>query len=139
MSLLMHAHGTRDVVQQHLDNPFALALSHDSMTETRVTPWYRNTIEIDRKRIAEVNALIEGRPLPEPVDPGARIASALSVAMMYDADLFRVSVELRSLLALPQEVMARPGMVDRILEVAGTHEAMIPGGPARQELLHMLA
>jgi hypothetical protein len=35
--------------------------------------------------------------------------------------------------------MARPGMVDRILEVAGTHEAVNPPGPSRQELLGMLA
>ena len=136
---LMHAHGAVEVVQQHLDDPFALALSHDSMTETRVTPWYRNTIEIDRARIARVNALIEGRPALEPADLPARIAKALAVAMMYDADLFRAAIEMRSLLALPQEVMARPGMVDRIMEVAGTNEAVIPPGPSREELLHMLA
>jgi flavin-dependent dehydrogenase len=136
---LMHAHGAVEVVQQHLDDPFALALSHDSMTETRVTPWYRNTIEIDRARIARVNALIEGRPALEPADMPARIAKALAVAMMYDADLFRAAIEMRSLLALPQEVMARPGMVDRIMEVAGTNEAVIPPGPSREELLHMLA
>jgi hypothetical protein len=29
------------------------------MTETRVMPWYRNTIEIDRTRIARFHALIE--------------------------------------------------------------------------------
>ena len=58
---------------------------------------------------------------------------------MYDADLFRAATEFRSLLALPQEVMARPGVVDRIMEVAGTHEAVIPPGPSREELLHMLA
>ena len=43
------------------------------------------------------------------------------------------------MLALPQDVMARPGMVDRITEVAGTYEAVNPGGPSRQELLHRLA
>jgi hypothetical protein len=58
---------------------------------------------------------------------------------MYDADLFRASTELRSMLALPQEVMARPGVVDRIMEVAGTHEAVTPPGPSREELLHMVA
>jgi flavin-dependent dehydrogenase len=137
---LMQALGTAEVVQQHLDNPFELALSHDSMTETRVTPWYRDTIQIDRKRMAGVNALIEGRPEPEqPADPRARIANALNVAMMYDADLYRAAAEMRSVLALPQEVMARPGMVDRILEVAETHEAVNPSGPSRQELLRMLA
>ena len=137
---LMQALGTAEVVQQHLDNPFELALSHDSMTETRVTPWYRDTIQIDRKRMAGVNALIEGRPEPEqPADPRARIANALNVAMMYDADLYRAAAEMRSVLALPQEVMARPGMVDRILEVAETHEAVNPLGPSRRELLRMLA
>jgi hypothetical protein len=42
---LMHAVGTVDVVGQHLDNTLVLALAHDSMTEKRVTPWYRNTVE----------------------------------------------------------------------------------------------
>jgi 2-polyprenyl-6-methoxyphenol hydroxylase-like FAD-dependent oxidoreductase len=136
---LMHALGTVEVVRQHPDNPLALTLAHDSMTETRVTPWYRNTIEIDRTRIARFNALIEGRPEPQPTDTRARIAKAFLVAMMYDADLFRASVEIRSLLALPQEVMARPGLVDRIMEVSGTHEAVMPPGPSRKELLQLLA
>jgi 2-polyprenyl-6-methoxyphenol hydroxylase-like FAD-dependent oxidoreductase len=136
---LMHALGTVEVVRQHLGNPLALTLAQDCMTETRVTPWYRNTIEIDRMRIARLNALIEGRPEPQPTDWPARIAKALVVAMMYDADLFRAASEIRSLLALPQEVMTRPGLVDRIMEVAGSHEAVTPPGPSRQELLHMLA
>ena len=136
---LMHAAGTVDVVGQHLDNPLGLALAHDSMTETRVTPWYRNTVEIDRKRIARYNAFIEGQPEPQPADPPARIADALAVAMMYDASLFRASLEIASVQALPQEVMARPGVVDRILEVASTHEVVTPPGPSREELLRMLA
>jgi 2-polyprenyl-6-methoxyphenol hydroxylase-like FAD-dependent oxidoreductase len=123
---LMHAHGTAEVVRVHLDNP--LELAHDSMTETRVTPWYRNTIDIDRARIARFNASIEGRPEPQPTDPAARLANAFLVAMGYDADLFRAAMEIRSLLALPQEVMARPGVVDRIMEVASTQETGTPPG-----------
>jgi 2-polyprenyl-6-methoxyphenol hydroxylase-like FAD-dependent oxidoreductase len=136
---LMHALGTVEVVQQHLDDPFALALAQDSMTETRVTPWYRNTVEIDRAQIARFNASIEGRHQPQPTDPRGRVAKALSVAMMYDADLFRAANEIRSVLTLPQEVMARPGLVERIMEVACTHEPVIPPGPSREELLQMLA
>jgi 2-polyprenyl-6-methoxyphenol hydroxylase-like FAD-dependent oxidoreductase len=130
----MHAVGTAEAVRQHLDDPLALALAHDSMTEARVTPWYRNTIEIDRRWIAHWNALIEGRPDPQPADPRAHIA----VAMMYDADVFRAALEMRSLLTLPQEVMARPGLVDRIKEVADANEAVIPTGPSREELFRML-
>jgi hypothetical protein len=48
---LMHALGTAEVVRQHLGDPLALTLAQDSMTETRVTPWYRDTIEVDRTRI----------------------------------------------------------------------------------------
>jgi 2-polyprenyl-6-methoxyphenol hydroxylase-like FAD-dependent oxidoreductase len=136
---LMHALGTSEAVRQHPDNPLALALAQDTMTETRVTPWYRNTIEIDRAWFARFNALIEGGPEPQPTDPRARVAKALSVAMMYDPDLFRAANEMRSLLALPKEVMARPGLVDRIREVADTHEAVIAPGPSRRELLDMLA
>ena len=136
---LMHALGTAEVVGQYLDDPLALALAQDSMTETRVTPWYRDTIEFDRTRIAQFNALIEGRHEPEPTDPPARIAKALFVATMHDADLFRAVNEFRSLLTLPQEVMARPGVVDRIMEVADAHEAFMPPGPSREELLHVLA
>jgi hypothetical protein len=35
--------------------------------------------------------------------------------------------------------MARPGLVDRILEVADTHKAVMVPGPSRRELLDMLA
>jgi len=136
---LMHAVGTAEVVQQHLDSPLALALAHDSMTETRVTPWYRNTIEIDRRRIAQLEARIQGRPDPQPTDPRTNIADALAVAMRYDADVFRAATEMRSLFALPQRVMARPGLVDRIREIADAHEAPTPPGPSREELLRMLA
>ena len=33
---------------------------------------------------------------------------------------------------------ARPGVVDRIMQVVSTHEAVIPPGPSREELLRML-
>jgi hypothetical protein len=108
------------------------------MTETRVTPWYRNTVELDRRRNALYNTFLGGRPEPQPTDPRAQVTDALAVAMMYDADLFRAWLEIRSVQALPQEIMARPGVVDRIMQVASTHEAVIPLGPSREELLRML-
>lgn len=58
--------------------------------------------------------------------------------MMYDADLFRASLEIATVQALPQEVMARPGVVDRIMQVASSHEAVIPAAPSREGLLRIL-
>ena len=136
---LMHVLGTVEVVREHLDDPLALTLAQDSMTETRVTPWYRDTIEFDRARIAGFNALIEGRPEPAPTDLAARTAKALLVAMMYDADLFRACNEFRSLLALRRRSWRDREWPTRIMEVADTHEAVMPPGPSREELLHMLA
>src|SRR5258708_21085120 len=108
------------------------------MTETRVTPWYRDTVELDRRRNALYNAFLEGRPEPQPTDPRVHVTDALAVAMMYDADLFRAWLEILSVQALPQEIMARPGVVDRIMQVASTLAAVIPPGAAPVQLLRTL-
>jgi hypothetical protein len=42
-------------------------------------------------------------------------------------------------LALPQEVMARPGFAERVSELGATHEAPPPPGPDREGLLALLA
>ncbi|HEY7293806.1 MAG TPA: FAD-dependent oxidoreductase [Dehalococcoidia bacterium] len=132
---LMHALGTAEVVRQNLGNPLALALAHDAMTEARVTPWYRDTVAFDRKRTAQINAAIRDQGAAQPTDLG----DTLAVAKLYDAGLFRASLEIVSLLALPQAVMARPGMVDRIREVACRHATAVPPCPSRAELLRMVA
>jgi 2-polyprenyl-6-methoxyphenol hydroxylase-like FAD-dependent oxidoreductase len=135
---LMHAFATVDVVGEHLDNPLALARAHDFMTETRVTPWYRNTVEIDRGRIARYGAAIKGQTDRTTVGQTARVTDGFAVAMMYDADLFRAWLEILSMQTTPQKVMARPGVVDRIMEIARTRDAVTPPGPSREELLWML-
>jgi len=132
---LMHAVGTAEVARQHLDDPLALVLAQDAMTEARVTPWYRDTVGFDRRRTAQINAIIQGRRASPPTDPG----NALFVAMLYDAEAFRAAIEIASLLALPHEVMARPGMLDRITDLARSREAVAPPGPSRDELVRLLA
>jgi 2-polyprenyl-6-methoxyphenol hydroxylase-like FAD-dependent oxidoreductase len=132
---LMHAVGTVEVVQKHLNDPLALALAHDDMTEARVTPWYRNTVEFDRKRTAQIRAVVQGQTVARANDP----ADLLPTAMMYDADLFRAGAEIFSLLALPQQVLARPGVADRIMGLAASHPAMVSQGPTRDDVIHILA
>ena len=132
---LMHAAGTVEVVQEHLSDPLALALAHDDMTEARVTPWYRNTVEFDRKRTAQIRMVIEGRTAPPTNDP----ADLLPFAMMHDAELFRAGAEIFSLLALPQHVLARAGVSDRIMDVVAAHPVAVPSGPTRDEVLRIMA
>ncbi|HEX6453139.1 MAG TPA: FAD-dependent oxidoreductase [Trebonia sp.] len=136
---LMQAAGTVEVIRDHLDDPVALAYAHDEMTQARVTPWYRDTVRLDRARLAQIDASIEGRPGSDEAGEQASAQSALLVAMMYDADVFRAYLEMISMLALPQEVLARPGLTDRIMAAADGRDALTLPGPSRADLLKMLA
>ena len=136
---LIHSLGTAEVVGQHLNNPLELALAHDAMTQSHVAPWYHDTVRGDRQNVQAINAAIEGRSPEPPSDPALQVAAAFPTAMMYDADLFRAFMEVGSMLTLARDVMARPGMPQRIMEVAAAHEPMMPPGPSREELLRMLA
>ena len=131
---LMHAEGTAEVMRAHPDDPLRLACAHDAMTETRATPWYRDTMVFDRARTAD-----RGRDLrqegPAPIDP----RGALALAMQHGVEVFCAFLEINSLLALPQDVFAGPGVADRIMEVAAAHPAVALPCPPRDELLRLLA
>ncbi len=136
---LMHAQLLRDVVRSSLDDPRRFALDWDAATESEMAPWYWNQIAADRARLAEINAVREGRaanvktvvPLPPEYEAVARAAP-------FDADVFRALVETVGCLALPQEVFARPGLWDMVEAAAPAEPFAIPG-PDREELLALLA
>jgi hypothetical protein len=102
------------------------------MTESRVTPWYSLTVEFDRTWTSQITAGIQGRRVRGP-------SEALEVAMLHDATLFRSRSGNQSLLALPRDVFARPGILDRVMALADIREAPAPVGPDRDELLRMVA
>jgi 2-polyprenyl-6-methoxyphenol hydroxylase-like FAD-dependent oxidoreductase len=131
---LIHAVGTAAAVREHLDDPRQLALAHDAMTEATVTPWYRNTVAFDRKRTAEIRATVEGRDGRTTRSP----SDVLTGAMMLDPDLFRAGVEILSMLALPQDVMARPHLAKRLADFADVEFPPLPG-PSRAEVVRMMA
>ena len=58
--------------------------------------------------------------------------------MSRDPDVFRAGLEISSCLALPQEVFARPGLAQRVLEVAGGETATLPA-PDRAQVLELVA
>ncbi len=112
---LLHAQVLRDVARRHIDHPEAFARDYDAETERQVGPFYRNQIAADRARIAEMNALDEGLPVP-PANP---IMARLLVAASRDADVFRGMLEIAMCVALPQEVIARPHVAARLAELDG--------------------
>jgi len=54
---LLHAVRLRDAVASGLEDPQAFAEAWDALTEEELTPWYRETVEEDRDRLREIDAL----------------------------------------------------------------------------------
>jgi hypothetical protein len=60
-------------------------------------------------------------------------------AMPRDPDVFRAGLEITNCLTLPQDVLARPGMAARVLELAAGAKDAAPPGPDREEALRLVA
>jgi hypothetical protein len=135
----MHAAVTAEVVADHLSDPLALALAHDSRSRERVLPWLRGLWQQHVQLRDQFTAVIEGRPPASPgTDPVSAALRDLNVALTLDPDVFRAYMEITSGLALPQEVLARPSLAARVRELAEGQSIPPPPGPTRAELLTML-
>ncbi len=134
---LIHAVALRDLLRDHaVDDPVAFANAWHDMTVERVEPLYRDTLAFDRHRLGEIDAQIAGVPY-EPEDAGWAIGRAWEAAGGSDPDLLRGYVEVISLLARADEVLARPGMLERVLAAAETPAQPLPG-PSRGHLLELI-
>ena len=110
---LLHAQVLRNVARRHINDPGAFSREYDAETESQVGPFYRNQIAADRARIAEMNALEQGMPVPAP-NP---VMAKLLVASSQDADVLRGLIEIAMCVALPQEVIARPHVAAKLAEL----------------------
>jgi 2-polyprenyl-6-methoxyphenol hydroxylase-like FAD-dependent oxidoreductase len=138
---LTHAVALRDVARATFDDPYGLALDLDTVTEEKFTPWYRQQLERDFGRVATITAAIEGRDPPKTDDsnPIARVQRAFLTAAAYDAECSRAFAEVFSVLALPQEIMARPGMIEKVMAAAEGRDMPETPGPTREEVLKVIA
>jgi flavin-dependent dehydrogenase len=130
---LLHAQRLRDVVREELDDPVGMVRRFDAVTESDVTPFFRNQIASDRSRVAEMEALRSGAELPPP-DPQM---DAVGAALLRDPDVFRAVIETVTCLALPQEVFSRPGLMEKVAAFAGETPMSAPG-PDRAQLLNLV-
>jgi 2-polyprenyl-6-methoxyphenol hydroxylase-like FAD-dependent oxidoreductase len=132
---VIHAQQLRRTVAEALDDPAGFAELWDDRTEEVVGPFYRNQIASDRVRLAQMQAIGEGREPPRDESPMARFMAAAP----YDADLFRNLLELVQCLALPHEVLRRPGVEQKLDRVAAEVEPRAFPGPDRDGVLAILA
>ncbi len=80
----------------------------------RAVPLYRATLEFDRHRLAEINAEITGQAY-EPGDPAWDFSKALYAAAACDPDVLRAYTSVAALTATPADVLAEPGMLDKVI------------------------
>ncbi len=135
---LLHARLLRDVARSALEEPLAFAEAWDEATERELGPWYRDTLRQDRAAARRMSSLRDGQSSAATDDPGSALQAALPIAMAHDADVFRMFLENRCCWTTLEDGLARPGMVDRILEVAREHEPSPMMGPGRERLLSLL-
>ncbi|MDX6199340.1 MAG: hypothetical protein QOJ79_2491 [Actinomycetota bacterium] len=131
---LVHAQALRHVVREHLEDPAALAASFDAMTAERVEPFYRRQLAFDELRLAEMAALREGKPPPQP----DAFMTRFEIASLRDPTLFRARLELMTCLGVPNEILARPGLMELVDELGDGERMQFPG-PDREQLLALLA
>ena len=138
------AHGVRlrDTVRETGGDPAKLAYAFHEITEAELTPWYTSQIRNDRRRYRTMDALRQGQPPPPPAtDDFSQRERLFWQAMAFDADLFRAGMEIVAALTLPQDVYARPGVMDRAEAIVAQLSADAPPmpGSSRNELLAALS
>lgn len=136
---LMHALALRDLLRSDAgDDPIRLALAWDEATDTTVRPWYEATLSFDRHRLSEISAEIEGMPYDSD-DPAFEMTKAMMHASSQDGDIFREFVRVMGMVQSPNEMLAKPGMFDKVVELgAGWRDAPPLPGPDRRQLLEIV-
>jgi len=136
---MLHALTLRDQVRVvGLDDPAAFAEAFHAATTETVEPWYRATLTSDRHRLGEIEAGIRGVAY-DSQDAAYQLEKALDSAFQQDPECVRASFDIRFVLRRPEEVFARPGLRDKILQLGSGWREAEPFGPTREQLLALVS
>ena len=134
---LMHVEVMRACVAEHLDDPHALALAFHERSAAEITPWHDATVRIDQRRVNEMRIYREGGT-PVPTD-AEKIADVMQAAVLLDPVITRGFAEIFGCLTTGEEVLARPGFLQRVIACADQVSTAPPSGPDRAELLELVS
>ena len=136
---MMHAVLLRDTLRAQADaNPWELASVWSELTATEMEPWYRTTLNYDRHRLAQAQAIIDGEKFSS-VNDEWNTTMTLQGLGQADPDLLRVSIDIALLLRRADEVASDPAIkaiVDGSVPPAADGP---PLGPSRAELMAAIA
>ena len=137
MSLgLIHVEILRESIAAHLGDPTALALVFHERTKVELQPYHDATTKTDRRRVNDMRIYRDGG-VPEPT-PEERIADVLIGNAAADPVMSRAFGDIMGCNALVDEVLAQPGVFDRILELGEGPNPEPPPGPSRERILELV-
>jgi len=136
---LMHAVDIAPAIAEHVEDPRRLAVEWARRTAERAARWHASTVDFDRIRAPEVEAHLHGLPDPfDASDPSVAGPRAFASASHHDLQVLQWFFEVVGCLTLPDEVMARDGVFERVLDVALSTPPSSSPGPTRTELEELL-
>ena len=136
---ILHAKALRDVLREIDTADHELVVRRfDELTRNEIEPWYRRTLSFDRHRLAEIEADIAGHPY-QTDDPVWQITKAWTVASAVDSEVYRTYAPLLALQSTPEEELAAPGLLDRIIAASAGLPQYPDPGPDRAALLQAIA
>jgi 2-polyprenyl-6-methoxyphenol hydroxylase-like FAD-dependent oxidoreductase len=134
----VHAQALRRTLARHLDGVVdheALVRDWHSVTAATVAPFWRAQIAFDRVRLAEMEALCDGRE-PAPRDGALH---RLAAHAGKDPVLLRAVAEQALCLDTTDAVLSRPEVVARLEALGPAPAGDEPRGPDRARLVELLA
>lgn len=136
---LLHTRCLRDLLREVDPRDHEkLAVRFDEVTAAVAEPLYRLTLWFDRHRLAEIDADIAG-VLYRTDDERWAMGKATFAASLADPEIARGYQSLASLLTTPGELLAEPGLPERIIRLGASAPAYPIPGPSRRELLAAVA
>ena len=132
-------HGTvlRDTLRSAgLDDKDEFAFAFHEATESTVRPWFEWTRSGDRHRLAEVDAMIDGKPY-KPDDPAFEMERALGAAATLDPGCLRAGISATLVLTPLDESLRDAGLRARALELGASWRDQPVLAPSRDELVAM--
>jgi 2-polyprenyl-6-methoxyphenol hydroxylase-like FAD-dependent oxidoreductase len=136
---MLHALTLRDELRRvGLDNPAAFTGAFHAATAEKIEPWYRATLRSDRHRLGEIEAGIRGESYDSP-DSAYQLEKALETALLRDPECARAYMDIRFVLQAPTEVLTRPGLQDKIIELGSGWRDAPSLGPTREQLLELVS
>ena len=137
---ITHAVALRDLLRDDdaTADPYRLATAWSQATAGTVLPWFEATRSYDRHRLAEIDALIDGRPFYTD-DPQWHLVRSAERLAMADGDILRANVAMAMTLEHPETRVADTVLQDKLAAARQAFADQPRLGPSRSELLATLA